>query len=356
MVDAAVLNNTTDATPHSPAAALSLTWLHQVSGAIFSRIAIAFGAFEYKHVPWREVFPMYGLNMLAVVMQNWSLQVNSIDFYQLMKALMLPWSAVTDLVLRGQILNHGASLVVAVMTVGAVLVAVSDLSTLTCTVTGLCVALLSVAITPLPIAFFGPLMRKHSVSALQLFTQGSVAAAAVLTPFVLLEVAWRDNQPASAGLGAGGGAMPSRTAEHLGGGGLVGADAADRGSNGGDAGASIIPMALLSCMCAYGINFTVNAMARDWQGVTYFVINNFKSTLIIAMGVFVFGNGHLPLQKLAGMMLAVGGQFSYPFAKQGINPFVPGACARLMSSGSGSTSGRDIVQVLPRVPRGATIV
>lgn len=53
----------------SPPTAITLTWLHYCSGALFSRVAIGAGAFEYRHVPWREVFSVYALNMMAIVCQ-----------------------------------------------------------------------------------------------------------------------------------------------------------------------------------------------------------------------------------------------------------------------------------------------
>lgn len=241
------------------------------------------------------------------------------DFYQLMKALTLPYSAVVDYYAKGRLLNSEAAWVVLAITAGAMLVAVQEVGNLTTTVGGLLVALLSVLVTPLPIAAFGPLMRKHDVSSLQLFSQGSVAGAVMLTPLVLLEVGWRslastDSATASTVLDAAGDEEDGRS--------LL----------------SLIPLALVSCASAYCINFTVNAMARDYAGVTYYVINNFKTTLILAMGVYVFGNGELPTQKALGMVIAVIGQFLYPFRKAKVWPWSPGAVAALTGGATTASS------------------
>ena len=67
-----------------------LTICHMVTTAIAIRLLHAFGVFESKPIPMKEILILAGCHIGSIVFMNQNLILNNVGFYQLSKILIAP--------------------------------------------------------------------------------------------------------------------------------------------------------------------------------------------------------------------------------------------------------------------------
>ena len=268
---------------------ITLTCIHTLATAITMRIfamkGIAF--FVPKRIPASRTWTLALAFVGYVVFGNWSLDVNSVGFYQLAKILVAPTVVLMQYFLHGVTQSTRVKLAVALLCVGVAAASVSDVSV---TTYGFSVAFGCVVITALYQIWAGSKQKELHASSMQLLHEYTpIAFVMMLVLIPLLE---------PSGMGdVMSGSIPSEKTV---------------------LGFPLTFGCVMAIFCSTVLGVLVSLSTFLFIGVTstltYNVAGHLKTVLILAGGVVLYGDD-LNSKKALGLVMAMAGIVYYTHLK-----------------------------------------
>eukprot|EP00047_Mylnosiga_fluctuans_P020544 m.93456 g.93456 ORF g.93456 m.93456 type:complete len:323 (+) comp8538_c0_seq1:2133-3101(+) len=256
---------------------LALTLLHFLVTFIGLRICASLGIFEIKKVNIPAVIPLCLSFCGFVVLTNYSLQYNTVGFYQLAKVLTTPCIVVIQSLYYNTTFSWPIKLSLLPICVGVALASNADTST---TTTGLIFAIAGVFVTSFYQIWVQTKQKELDLNPYQLLYYqapiSSVMLAAIL-PFL---------EPPFEPQGVFGSNWPS------------------------EAWGAVFGSAIV----AFVVNLSIFVVIGRTSPITYNVLGHFKLCTVIAGGFLIFGD---PLNRAQGMgiVLTLIGVFTYTHLK-----------------------------------------
>eukprot|EP00931_Biecheleriopsis_adriatica_P047236 TRINITY_DN27202_c0_g1_i1.p1 TRINITY_DN27202_c0_g1~~TRINITY_DN27202_c0_g1_i1.p1 ORF type:complete len:334 (+),score=45.86 TRINITY_DN27202_c0_g1_i1:41-1003(+) len=252
--------------------------------------------FEKKHLPWRDRWLVAGMALLTVLLNNCSNEANSVGFYQITKLLIIPTVMGLERIQgKTQVYSRGVKLSIIVTAVGVAVATVSDFEI---NARGSVLAVMSIIATAQYQIWQGSKQHEHGVTATQITY--SVAWPQSLAGFVSSLLADM--------------AVPKLKMIVL----MRPASLLDHQLSGqGD----MLWIALCNIL-AVCTNISVYGLIGKTSPVTYQIIGQLKTVLVVAFG-YIFFDVRVPLTwllvRFAGVAVAVVGIFSYAMCKNAEN-------------------------------------
>lgn len=270
---------------------ITVLTLNFLTTGAFTEILARRGVFEVKHLPARDRWLMALLAMLTVLLNNASNEANSVGFYQITKLLIVPTVIFFER-LGGVKRSYSRNIILSLL-VAAVGVAVATVSDFQINVRGSILAVLSILLTAKYQMWQGSKQHEHGLSAMQI-THSVTWPQALLGTLtsLLLDVSFPFAKKALL--------LPSK--------GLLDHDLQS----------DHIFWIVACCLVAVVMNISTYGILGKVTPVTYQVLGQFKTCLIIGFG-YLFFDAKVPASwlavRLCGVAIAVGGILSYAIAK-----------------------------------------
>ncbi|KAF8065848.1 slc35e3 [Scenedesmus sp. PABB004] len=265
--------------------AATLTWLHCIFTAAGMVGMAAAGIFEVRRVPLARSLPVATVYVGTIVLNNLSIQLNTVGFYQISKIAITPVIVAIEWAAYAKPASGRVLASIAVLLAGIAAATVSDAQVAAAPL-GLAVAGANVVVTGLYQVWAGTKQRELGLNGLQLLHQVSPLSVVLLACLIpLLEpVGWR---------GAGPGTI---------------------------LGYHLTPPAAFWIVVSSALGLVVTLSTFLFIGatssLTYNVVGHLKTVLIVGGGVVVFGDS-MGLKKLAGLACAMAGIVWYSHIKLG---------------------------------------
>jgi solute carrier family 35 protein E3 len=263
--------------------AATLTWLHTIFTAVGMAALGAMEVFPVKRIPVMRTAPIAAAYVASIVLNNMSLQLNTVGFYQISKILITPAVIAIDYVLYRRTITFLVGMSTVVLMAGVALATLADKEVSTNPV-GTAVALLCVVVTGLYQVWAGAKQKELDVTAMQLLHQVSPVAVVLLALLIpLLEpVGFTDPGPET----------------------VLGYTFTTKAT------------LCIAVSCVLGLLVTLSTFLfiGATSSLTYNVVGHLKTVGIISAGLMFFGDT-MPLPKLAGLLLAMGGIVWYTHLK-----------------------------------------
>ncbi|WIA17138.1 hypothetical protein OEZ85_014030 [Tetradesmus obliquus] len=267
------------------AASATLTWLHTIFTTIGMIAMAAVGFFEIKRVPVSKSLPVATVYVGFIVLNNLSIQLNTVGFYQISKIAITPVVVAIEWAFYSKPASPRILASIAVLLTGITLATVTD-SQVSSRPLGMLVAAINVCVTGLYQVWAGSKQRELGLNGLQLLHQVaplSVALLAVMIP--LLEPVGFTNPGPDTVLGY-----------------------------------TLTPGAafwiIVSSMLGLVVTLSTFLFIGATSSLTYNVVGHMKTVLIVAGGVLLFGDS-MSAKKLAGLGCAMAGIVWYSQIKLG---------------------------------------
>uniref|UniRef100_A0A383VFD1 Sugar phosphate transporter domain-containing protein n=1 Tax=Tetradesmus obliquus TaxID=3088 RepID=A0A383VFD1_TETOB len=265
--------------------AATLTWLHTIFTTIGMIAMAAVGFFEIKRVPVSKSLPVATVYVGFIVLNNLSIQLNTVGFYQISKIAITPVVVAIEWAFYSKPASPRILASIAVLLTGITLATVTD-SQVSSRPLGMLVAAINVCVTGLYQVWAGSKQRELGLNGLQLLHQVaplSVALLAVIIP--LLEPVGFTNPGPDTVLGY-----------------------------------TLTPGAafwiIVSSMLGLVVTLSTFLFIGATSSLTYNVVGHMKTVLIVAGGVLLFGDS-MSAKKLAGLGCAMAGIVWYSQIKLG---------------------------------------
>ena len=255
-----------------------LTALHFVATWIGVLINHKLGMYEVKKLNHWDVFPITASFCSFVVFNNLSLQYNSVGFYQLMKVLTTPVVVILQSLFYNVNLPGKLKLSLLPVCIGVAMATVSDFSFNYNGTFWATAGLIATAFYQLLVKTRQDSLKCNSFQLLHYQAPQSAMFVALCTPLFdeMLDKSGLLNYEYSA---------------------------------------YSVFFILLSCVLAYCVNLSTYLVIGHTSPVSYQVLGHFKLLVILAAGIFVFGED-TNSTRLCGMALAFAGIVSYTTLKQ----------------------------------------
>jgi solute carrier family 35 protein E3 len=255
--------------------AVTLTWLHTIFTTIGMIAMAAVGFFEIKRVPVTKSFPVAAVYVGFIVLNNLSIQLNTVGFYQISKIAITPVVVAIEWAFYSKAASPRILASIAVLLTGITLATVTD-SQVSSRPLGMVVAAINVCVTGLYQVWAGSKQRELGLNGLQLLHQVaplSVALLAVMIP--LLEPVGFTNPGPDTVLGY-----------------------------------TLTPAAafwiIVSSMLGLIVTSSTFLFIGATSSLTYNVVGHMKTVLIVTGGVLLFGDS-MSLKKFGGLVCAMSG-------------------------------------------------
>ena len=262
---------------------VTLTLLHSLFTAVGMRAMAAAGLFQVRPVAARHSVPVAAVYVGFIVFNNLSIQINPLGFYQLSKLAITPVVVAIEWLAYGKTASPRVLASIAVLLVGITLCTVND-SQVSSNLPGILAAVAAVLVASLYQVWAGTKQKELGLNGMQLLHQVapvSVLLLAVLIP-LMEPVGWSDPRPGT----------------------ILGY------SFTGKAVAWILASSALGLVVTLSTFLFIGATSS----LTYNVVGHLKTVLIVAAGVFLFGEG-MGLKKGAGLLVALSGIAWYSHIK-----------------------------------------
>jgi solute carrier family 35 protein E3 len=255
--------------------AATLTWLHTIFTTIGMVAMAAVGFFEIKRVPVTKSLPVATVYVGFIVLNNLSIQLNTVGFYQISKIAITPVVVAIEWAFYSKAASPRILASIAVLLTGITLATVTD-SQVSSRPLGMVVAAINVCVTGLYQVWAGSKQRELGLNGLQLLHQVaplSVALLAVMIP--LLEPVGFTNPGPDTVLGY-----------------------------------TLTPAAafwiIVSSMLGLIVTLSTFLFIGATSSLTYNVVGHMKTVLIVTGGVLLFGDS-MSLKKFGGLVCAMSG-------------------------------------------------
>lgn len=282
-VVAIVIANKKALTTYGFAFPVALTWLHTVFTAVGMQLLCSCGLFDKKTITIKQSLPVAATYVGFVVLNNLSIQLNTVGTYQILKIGITPVLVLIEVLFYKKYPSLLVTVSVIVLVAGVTMATVStDVGA--GTAWGLGVGLGSTIISALYQIWAGVKQKEYEVNGLQLLHQCTPVAAAllaVLVPF-LEPVGWPD---------AGPGTILGYTMTLPAFGWILG-----------------------SSVLGLLVTMTTFLMIGATSSLTYNVAGHVKSVLIVGSGIILFSDP-VTLKKVFGLILAMSGIVIYTQCK-----------------------------------------
>lgn len=266
---------------------ITLLFLNFVTTYTALSVATWLGWMKVKHMPARDRWLISFLGVLTVFFNNASAEANSVGLYQILKLLIVPTVIMLER-LRGEYKYYSKSIVTAIF-VTSVGVAIATVSDVQLNARGCALSFLSNLVTAQYQLWQNSKQKEHNLSAMQItHTVGMPQSVLGITGSLLLDVCcpWikkflllHDNALLTHVLG---------------------------------------PYDLYwiagCCLLAVYMNVATYAVLGKISPVSYQILGQVKTVLIVAMGYTFFDKYAPPLWlcvRFSGVLIAVGGAFTY---------------------------------------------
>lgn len=253
----------------------ALTFLHTSTSWAGMGLFAALKMYKKKELPKMEVLPLSMAYVGYVVLNNLSLKINQVGFYQLTKICIAPVVLILEVVLLGKRVTAKVTASVVMVCMGVALATVTDKSILS-SIPGLAVGFAAVLVTAMYQIWAGSYQKKLEASSMQLLDQYCPMAAGMLAFITLLADPW--------GFGS---AAPGT---------IMGYEYT--------LGSSFC--ILLSCVLGLAVNLSTFLVIGATSSLTYNIVGHIKTVLILSGGYMFFGDT-MTLEKLGGVSVAMCG-------------------------------------------------
>jgi solute carrier family 35 protein E3 len=255
--------------------AATLTWFHTIFTTIGMIAMAAVGFFEIKRVPIAKSLPVATVYVGFIVLNNLSIQLNTVGFYQISKIAITPVVVAIEWLFYSKAASPRILASIAVLLTGITLATVTD-SQVSSRPLGMLVAAINVCVTGLYQVWAGSKQRELGLNGLQLLHQVaplSVVLLAVMIP--LLEPVGFTNPGPDTVLGY-----------------------------------TLTPGAafwiIVSSMLGLVVTLSTFLFIGATSSLTYNVVGHMKTVLIVTGGVLLFGDS-MSLKKFGGLVCAMSG-------------------------------------------------
>lgn len=298
---------------------LLLTSLHFFTGWLFLRFASSERCrlFTRAEAPWRPILQLSIAGAGSIALLNYSLRLNSVGTYQIMKVAILPvtmaLSAIQSIATPSQAEVGAASLVI----LGTLVCTASDVWM---TLLGLIVGVLGVVSTAQYQIWQFSVQKDHGLNSTQaLYLMSPPQAVLALIASIMLETNWgRALGRVSTALGNA--PIDEAAAED----GSVAVASGAFGATADDIwhhpyGMAELVALLATCVFAVGLNYSTIAVIGRTSAVTMQFVNQVKTVLTITMGLLLFPkpmSANSLLALVAGLCLVFIGVGWYTRLKQ----------------------------------------
>lgn len=262
-----------------------LTFFHMVATVLGMDMLATVGMYEKKTLPVMSILPLAGSYVGYIVLSNLSLKLNTVSFYTITKIAVAPAVLLLEFVLLGHRVTVRVVASVAVVCIGVGICTVTD-TQVGSNVVGMAIALASVASTALYQIWAGSKQKELGASSAQLLREYTPYASLLMCLLV-------------------------GVFEPLG--------IADRGPDtvlGYSWTALSAGLVFLSCLLGILVSLSTFLVISVTSSLTYTVIGHIKTIIVLACGVFFFGDDMDP-KKFSGIVIAMGGIIWYSQLKTG---------------------------------------
>ena len=263
--------------------AVTLTWLHTIVTACGMRGLAAAGFFQPKATPLAKAAPIAAVYVLFIVLNNLSLQMNTVGFYQVAKIAVTPTVIAIEYICYKKTVSRQVACATALLLIGVALCTVAE-KEVGASLAGVLVAVTSVTMSALYQVWTGVKQKELELSGLQLLNAVAPVAVALLAVMIpILEPVGLLNPKPGTILGY------SMTAV---------------------AGGWIFISSVLGLLVTASTFLFIGATSP----LTYNVVGHLKTIGIVTAGVFLFGDSMEP-KKLMGLVMAMSGIVWYSHIK-----------------------------------------
>ncbi len=172
----------------------ALTFLHTSTSWAGMGIFAVFKMYKKKELPKLKVLPLAGAYVGYVVLNNLSLQINSVSFYQLTKICIAPVVLVMEITLLGKRATPRIIASVALVCAGVFVATAMD-KTMDNTLFGVVIGFAAVFVTATYQIWVGSFQRALEASSMQLLDQYCPLAAAMLAVITVGVEPWGFQSP-----------------------------------------------------------------------------------------------------------------------------------------------------------------
>eukprot|EP00761_Pharyngomonas_kirbyi_P009850 gb/GECH01009868.1/.p1 GENE.gb/GECH01009868.1/~~gb/GECH01009868.1/.p1 ORF type:complete len:355 (+),score=66.84 gb/GECH01009868.1/:1-1065(+) len=269
---------------------LTLTALHQFTVGLVLRVPEWLGYetglpdnTERKQVPRNEVIKISAMNFSSLLFLTLSLVTNSVGFYQLTKLLVVPGLVAVQMAFYHKQFSNTVLLSLVVLTVGVGLGTVKDVAASLMGTVWSCGVIVASSFTVIRIN-----------NKMEQYQLNSIEFCKLISPwmglFLISAAPLFDNY----GLPFTFSNHPTPIFEY--------------------SDSSAIPLILLTCLLAVGVNLTGYAVLKYTSPVTFQVVGHVKTCTILFLGYFLFAKP-LSDRELFGVLLAIAGLVAYSYFK-----------------------------------------
>jgi solute carrier family 35 protein E3 len=254
----------------------ALTWIHTAVTLLGMQLFLAAGMFQKKSIPQQQLAPLAAAYVGYIVLNNLSLNINTVGFYQVMKIAVAPTVLVMELLFFRKVPRPRVVASVVLVCLGIGVATVTD-SKLISHLGGVCVGLAATLVTALYQIWVGTKQHSLQASSMQLLHQYTPQATLMLGLLVpLMEpVGWK----------------PPRGPDTL-----LGYHYT------WSAGAAILFSAVLGLLVSLSTFLVIGVTSS----LTYNVVGHLKTVIILSGGCLIFGD-EMPPKKLLGVSIAMAG-------------------------------------------------
>ena len=261
--------------------AVTLTWVHTLFTILGMRLFAKGGLFTPKKLTFKQVAPLAAAFVGYVVLNNISLNLNSVGFYQISKILISPAILVLEKLLYNKSSTLQTKLAIVLVLVGVGIASVSDVSV---NFTGTLVALAAVLVTATYQIWVGTKQKELGAGSMQLLHEYTPAAAL----FLMLLI------PALEPVG-----LFSRAPGTI---------------MGFEYTYGAIVAIMISALLGLVVSLSTFLVIGATSSITYNVVGHMKTVIIIVGGYLFFGDEMNP-RKFLGIVLCLGGVYWYTHVK-----------------------------------------
>ncbi|KAL3146994.1 hypothetical protein ABBQ38_014961 [Trebouxia sp. C0009 RCD-2024] len=257
--------------------ATALTLLHTLTTVLGMLLFCQLGMFTPKKVPTLQVAPLAAAYVGYVVLNNLSLKLNTVGFYQISKICIMPTLIGIEMALFGKYPNHKTLMAVALVCFGVALATVTDAG-LTTNSLGLLVGVSAILVTAMYQVWAGSKQKELQTGSMQLLHQYTPLAAcmlAVLVP-ILEPIGLFDQTPDAHTLRGYTYSISSVTA--------------------------IAISSVLGLLVSLSTFLVIGATSS----LTYNIVGHLKTVTILTGGCLIFGDT-MSVSKLSGVAVAMAG-------------------------------------------------
>lgn len=255
----------------------ALTLLHTLTTVLGMTIFCHLGLFSPKSVPTLQVLPLAAAYVGYVVLNNLSLKLNTVGFYQISKICIMPTLIAIEIALFGKYPSNKVLAAVVLVCLGVALATVTDHG-LTTNLLGLAVGLSAILVTAMYQVWAGSKQKELQTGSMQLLHQYTPIAAIMLAILVpILEPV---------------GVFEAFPDGHT----LIGYKYT----------LSSITAIAISSILGLLVSLSTFLVIGATSSLTYNIVGHLKTVTILTGGCFIFGDS-MTISRLSGVTLAMVG-------------------------------------------------